>query len=137
MPHLRLLLETEEAVKHPCEVWGVHKKRTGRLKDRIFHGHARHVCIRTRDSCRRTKAPTHVRAGSSTTRQLRTTCREYPYPPTPVTSEEVMSEAMVTVRLPLGDWNQIVSDIENMCGTSAENIEILQQAEIVATEVPT
>lgn len=49
MPHLRLLLETEEAVKHPCEVWGVHKKRTGRLKDRIFHGHARHVCIRTRE----------------------------------------------------------------------------------------
>jgi hypothetical protein len=43
---------------------------------------------------------------------------------------------MVTVRLPLSHWNQIVSDLENMCGTSAEDIEILQQAEIVATEVP-
>lgn len=47
-----------------------------------------------------------------------------------------MSETMVTVRLPLSSWNQIVSDIENMCGTSAENIEILQEVEIVATEVP-
>jgi hypothetical protein len=45
-------------------------------------------------------------------------------------------EATVTIRMPLGDWNQIVSDIENMCGTSAENIEILQQVEIVKTEAP-
>lgn len=43
---------------------------------------------------------------------------------------------MVTVRLPLSSWNQIVSDIENMCGTSAEHIEILQEAEILSTEAP-
>lgn len=47
-----------------------------------------------------------------------------------------MSEPMVTVRLPLASWNQIVDDIENMCGTSAENIEILQDAEILRTELP-
>jgi hypothetical protein len=47
-----------------------------------------------------------------------------------------VSEAMVTVRMPLSHWNQIVSDIENMCGESAENIEILQQAEILSTEAP-
>jgi hypothetical protein len=46
------------------------------------------------------------------------------------------SEPMVTIRLPLANWNQIVSDIENMCGTSAENIEILQDTETLAAELP-
>jgi len=47
-----------------------------------------------------------------------------------------MTEPMVIVRLPLASWNQIVSDIENMCGTSAENIEILQEVQILGTEIP-
>lgn len=42
-----------------------------------------------------------------------------------------MSEPMVTIQLPMASWKQIVSDIENMCGTQAENIEILQDAEII------
>jgi hypothetical protein len=36
------------------------------------------------------------------------------------------TERYVTIRLPLADWLQIVSDIESMCGTSADEIEILQ-----------
>ena len=43
---------------------------------------------------------------------------------------------MVTVRLPLSHWNQIVSDIENMCGTSSEHIEILQDVTVQETAVP-
>lgn len=37
---------------------------------------------------------------------------------------------VVWVRLPRADWRQIVSDIENMCGTSASEIEILQSAAV-------
>lgn len=33
---------------------------------------------------------------------------------------------LVTIRLPKSHWQQIVDDIENMCGTTAANIEILQ-----------
>lgn len=38
---------------------------------------------------------------------------------------------MVTVRLPRSHWSQIVSDIENMCGTDSSEIEILSQAQVV------
>lgn len=41
-----------------------------------------------------------------------------------------MSE-FITVRIPRDSWDQIVSDIENMCGTSKEDIEILQDAYVV------
>ena len=37
----------------------------------------------------------------------------------------------ITVRIPRDHWDQIVSDIENMCGTHAEAIEILQDAYVV------
>lgn len=40
-------------------------------------------------------------------------------------------EQMITIRLPKADWYQIVSDIENMCGTGYENIEILSSVEVV------
>lgn len=40
-------------------------------------------------------------------------------------------EDLVTVRLPRAHWQQIVDDIENMCGTSAEDIEILSSVEIL------
>lgn len=39
--------------------------------------------------------------------------------------------ADITIRLPKGDWQQIVSDIENMCGVDASDIEILQSVVIV------
>lgn len=32
----------------PCEVWGLHRKWWGRLRDRLTCGHARHVCARVR-----------------------------------------------------------------------------------------
>lgn len=34
----------------------------------------------------------------------------------------------VTITLPLAHWRQIVSDIENMCGVGADEIEILSGA---------
>lgn len=37
---------------------------------------------------------------------------------------------LITIVIPRGDWNQIVSDIENMCGCGSEDIEILQSAVI-------
>lgn len=37
---------------------------------------------------------------------------------------------MVRVTLPRSHWVQIVDDVENMCGTSAEEIEILASAEV-------
>lgn len=37
----------------------------------------------------------------------------------------------ITVRIPRDSWDQIVSDIENMCGTNKEDIEILQDAYVV------
>lgn len=37
----------------------------------------------------------------------------------------------ITIRLPRSHWSQIVSDLENMCGTGEEDIEILQQVEIL------
>jgi hypothetical protein len=41
------------------------------------------------------------------------------------------AEQMVTVRLPKSHWNQIVSDIEDMCGTGDHSeIEILSQIEV-------
>jgi hypothetical protein len=39
-----------------------------------------------------------------------------------------VSEPLVTIHIPRGDWNQIVDDIENMCGVGREEIEILQSA---------
>lgn len=41
-----------------------------------------------------------------------------------------MSE-FITVRIPRDHWDQIVSDIENMCGTHKDDIEILQDAYVV------
>lgn len=38
---------------------------------------------------------------------------------------------LITIRLPLAHWHQIVDDIENMCGTSSEDIEILQEVEVL------
>lgn len=32
----------------------------------------------------------------------------------------------VAIRLPKASWNQIVDTIEDVCGTSRDNIEILQ-----------
>jgi hypothetical protein len=42
----------------------------------------------------------------------------------------VSDERMVTVRLPRSHWSQIVSDIENMCGTDSSEVEILSQAQV-------
>jgi len=39
------------------------------------------------------------------------------------------TDNLVTVRLPRSSWNQIVDDIENMCGMDAEDIEILSEVE--------
>lgn len=39
---------------------------------------------------------------------------------------------LITIRLPESHWRQIVSDIENMCGTSEEDIEILQEVEVLS-----
>jgi hypothetical protein len=41
-----------------------------------------------------------------------------------------MSE-FITVRIPRDHWDQIVSDIENMCGTHKDDIEILADAYVV------
>ena len=35
------------------------------------------------------------------------------------------------IKIDKGDWDQIVSDIENMCGTSEDEIEILQSYEVL------
>src|SRR5688572_25336951 len=37
---------------------------------------------------------------------------------------------MVLVRIPAPHWNQIVIDIEDMCGRGAEDIEILSACEV-------
>jgi hypothetical protein len=37
----------------------------------------------------------------------------------------------IIVSIPRQDWNQIVSDIENMCGVSKDEIEILQSVEVL------
>jgi hypothetical protein len=39
--------------------------------------------------------------------------------------------ALITIRLPKENWDQIVSDIENMCGCNSDDIEILQGIEIL------
>ena len=39
-----------------------------------------------------------------------------------------LPDRIVTVSLPMSHWQQIVSDIENMCGVGAYDIEILSQA---------
>lgn len=44
-----------------------------------------------------------------------------------------MSEPNITIRLPESSWRQIVSDIEDMCGADAEDIEILQDVEVLDT----
>lgn len=42
-------------------------------------------------------------------------------------------DRLVTVTLPLSHWQQIVSDIENMCGTGDHSeIEILSQFTVTA-----
>jgi hypothetical protein len=38
---------------------------------------------------------------------------------------------LVILRMPAAHWNQIVSDIENMCGMSARDIETLRQVELL------
>lgn len=38
---------------------------------------------------------------------------------------------LITIRIPASDWNQIVSDIENMCGVGKDEIEILQSVEVL------
>lgn len=32
-----------------CQVWAVHKKRSGRIRDLIRYRHIRHVCVRERE----------------------------------------------------------------------------------------
>jgi len=32
-----------------CEVWAIHKEGFGRIEDRLKYGHAKHVCVRTRE----------------------------------------------------------------------------------------
>jgi hypothetical protein len=46
-----------------------------------------------------------------------------------------MSE-FITVRIPRDCWNQLIDDYENMCGTSAKHIEILQDAFVVEDVKP-
>lgn len=43
-------------------------------------------------------------------------------------------EDLITIRLPRSHWSQIVDDIENMCGMSEDEIEILRSVEILETE---
>lgn len=43
-------------------------------------------------------------------------------------------DEVITVRIPLRDWNQIVNDIENMCGVGRDEIEILQSAVVLEDE---
>ena len=43
-----------------------------------------------------------------------------------------MDSELITIVIPRADWQQIVSDIENMCGCSEDEIEILQNYEIVS-----
>ena len=45
-----------------------------------------------------------------------------------------MNSEYVTIRLPRGDWRQIVRDIEDMCGCSRDEIEILQDVEVIEGE---
>jgi hypothetical protein len=40
-------------------------------------------------------------------------------------------DRLVTVTLPLSHWQQIVSDIEDMCGSHRNDIEILSSAVLV------
>lgn len=42
-----------------------------------------------------------------------------------------MNDEFITVRIPRDCWDQLVSDYENMCGTSADEIEILRDAYVV------
>jgi hypothetical protein len=42
----------------------------------------------------------------------------------------------ITIRLPKSHWLQIVDDLENMCGTTASNIEILANVEAIGTHPP-
>lgn len=42
---------------------------------------------------------------------------------------------MVNVRIPEADWNQIVSDIENMVGLSRSEIEVFECAEVTVEKV--
>lgn len=43
-------------------------------------------------------------------------------------------EDLITIRMPRSHWAQIVGDIENMCGTSSDEIEIL--ADVVEVQSP-
>lgn len=43
-------------------------------------------------------------------------------------AKAMTKEEIVTIRLPLDHWEQIVSDIEDMCGSS-DDIEILSKVE--------
>lgn len=45
-----------------------------------------------------------------------------------------MTDKLVTIQLPKAHWNQIVDDIENMCGQSWEDIEILASVKVVAVD---
>lgn len=45
-----------------------------------------------------------------------------------------MTDELVTIRLPKSHWIQIVDDIENMCGESWEDIEILANAKVVGVD---
>jgi hypothetical protein len=42
-----------------------------------------------------------------------------------------MTTKKITIRLPKASWNQIVDDIENMCGAPALDIEILRDIEVL------
>jgi len=42
-----------------------------------------------------------------------------------------MDDEMVLVIMPRSHWEQIVDDIENMCGLPAEEIEILADAKVI------
>jgi hypothetical protein len=53
------------------------------------------------------------------------------FPSTGLIERFDVDSELITVVIPRADWNQIVSDIENMCGCSESEIEILQNYEIV------
>jgi hypothetical protein len=40
----------------------------------------------------------------------------------------------ILIEIDKADWQQIVSDIENMCGVSRDEIEILQSVKILNEE---
>lgn len=46
-----------------------------------------------------------------------------------------MTEKWVTVQMPLEDWLQIVSDMQDMYGMPAQDIEILQNYQIKSISI--